>query len=307
MKSTIKNVIIVIGCIALILLGIAIIFYGIHKKEEEFNNESKKICLETIEKRDFSVFKKYIETLKNSNQKENVYQKLEEEFKANANSIINDYEKSLEMSKAIKEELTTNKKNNEERLNNVLEIGQNLYTYNICLINGEKNIEKGNYYSAYKVFETAKNCIKDIDNEKSNAMAAKQKEIYDKSKEDAKEFLIDKINSSEIDNNISYSLVKGYIDIVKDEELIKLYNEWNEKNETLKKEKQAIEKQKEKERKKQEGVRIGMSKQDVLDSMWGEPIKINNTVTRYGTHEQWVYPNNNYLYFENGKLTSIQN
>ena len=49
-----------------------------------------------------------------------------------------------------------------------------------------------------------------------------------------------------------------------------------------------------------------MSKQDVLDSSWGKPTKINKSVYSWGTHEQWVYPNDNYLYFENGKLTSIQ-
>lgn len=49
-----------------------------------------------------------------------------------------------------------------------------------------------------------------------------------------------------------------------------------------------------------------MSKQDVLDSSWGEPTKINKSTYSWGTTEQWVYPNYNYLYFENGKLTSIQ-
>ena len=63
----------------------------------------------------------------------------------------------------------------------------------------------------------------------------------------------------------------------------------------------------EKARKKSQGVRIGMSKQDVLDSSWGEPDHINTTTTRYGVHEQWVYGGGNYLYFENGILTSIQN
>lgn len=58
---------------------------------------------------------------------------------------------------------------------------------------------------------------------------------------------------------------------------------------------------------KTQGVRIGMTQQQVLDSNWGRPNKINKTVTKYGTHEQWVYGGNNYLYFDNGILTSIQN
>jgi hypothetical protein len=58
--------------------------------------------------------------------------------------------------------------------------------------------------------------------------------------------------------------------------------------------------------KKKEGVSIGMSQQDVLDSSWGRPRKINTTTNAYGSREQWVY-DGGYLYFENGVLTSIQN
>jgi hypothetical protein len=65
--------------------------------------------------------------------------------------------------------------------------------------------------------------------------------------------------------------------------------------------------QEEKVRKKSEGVRIGMTKQDVLDSSWGKPEDINRTIYSFGVHEQWCYPNYNYLYFEDGILTSIQN
>lgn len=55
------------------------------------------------------------------------------------------------------------------------------------------------------------------------------------------------------------------------------------------------------------GVSIGMTKADVLASSWGKPQRINKTTNAYGTHEQWVYGNGNYLYFENGLLTTIQN
>jgi|WetSurMetagenome_2_1015567.scaffolds.fasta_scaffold06003_7 hypothetical protein len=51
-------------------------------------------------------------------------------------------------------------------------------------------------------------------------------------------------------------------------------------------------------------VKIGMTKNMVLDS-WGEPDDINRSVGSWGVHEQWVY-GENYLYFENGKLTSFQ-
>lgn len=63
----------------------------------------------------------------------------------------------------------------------------------------------------------------------------------------------------------------------------------------------------EKKRKRAEGVAIGMSQDDVLASSWGKPQKINSTHTARHTREQWVYGNGNYLYFEDGVLTSIQN
>lgn len=56
------------------------------------------------------------------------------------------------------------------------------------------------------------------------------------------------------------------------------------------------------------GVRIGMTQNQVINGThWGKPFRVNRTTTRYGTREQWVYGGGNYLYFENGVLTSIQN
>lgn len=63
----------------------------------------------------------------------------------------------------------------------------------------------------------------------------------------------------------------------------------------------------EKARKKKEGVVLGMTEQDVLDSSWGRPQRVNRTTNAYGTREQWVYAGRNYLYFKNGELISIQN
>ena len=40
---------------------------------------------------------------------------------------------------------------------------------------------------------------------------------------------------------------------------------------------------------------------------WGEPGKINKTTNAFGRSEQWVYGSGSYLYFDNGKLTTIQN
>lgn len=52
-------------------------------------------------------------------------------------------------------------------------------------------------------------------------------------------------------------------------------------------------------------VRIGWNKEKCIMS-WGEPKDINRSIGSWGTHEQWCY-SSSYLYFENGKLTSIQN
>lgn len=52
-------------------------------------------------------------------------------------------------------------------------------------------------------------------------------------------------------------------------------------------------------------VWIGMS-DDMARDMLGSPKSINRSNGSWGVHEQWVY-SNQYLYFENGKLSSWQN
>lgn len=49
----------------------------------------------------------------------------------------------------------------------------------------------------------------------------------------------------------------------------------------------------------------GMTREMATISL-GSPSDKNRTVGSWGVHEQWVYGNNLYLYFENGKLTSWQ-
>jgi hypothetical protein len=54
-------------------------------------------------------------------------------------------------------------------------------------------------------------------------------------------------------------------------------------------------------------ARIGMTSTQVRDETeWGRPEKINKTITARGVREQWVYWSGEYLYFDNGKLTAIQ-
>lgn len=53
-------------------------------------------------------------------------------------------------------------------------------------------------------------------------------------------------------------------------------------------------------------VAIGMTAEQCR-AAWGRPQDINRTSASYGVHEQWVYDGHDYLYFENGILTTIQN
>ena len=55
-------------------------------------------------------------------------------------------------------------------------------------------------------------------------------------------------------------------------------------------------------------IQVGMTAEEVLLS-WGKPAHKNRTVSAYSTNEQWIYGLNlrdNYLYFDNGVLTSWQ-
>lgn len=53
-------------------------------------------------------------------------------------------------------------------------------------------------------------------------------------------------------------------------------------------------------------VQLGMTS-EMCEIAWGKPDRINSTTSVWGTSEQWVYDSGSYLYFNNGKLTSIQN
>lgn len=57
-------------------------------------------------------------------------------------------------------------------------------------------------------------------------------------------------------------------------------------------------------------VGVGMTADEVVDS-WGRPSKINRTITRAGTSEQWIYRRggsgrDQYVYLENGVVRTIQ-
>ena len=50
--------------------------------------------------------------------------------------------------------------------------------------------------------------------------------------------------------------------------------------------------------------KVGMTTEEVKNSTWGSPKKVNKDTYSWGTTEQWVY-NQGYIYFTNGKVTSI--
>lgn len=53
--------------------------------------------------------------------------------------------------------------------------------------------------------------------------------------------------------------------------------------------------------------KLGMTMKQVVEkTSWGSPDRIHSTNSVYGKREQWVYEGVGYLYFEHGKLTSIQ-
>lgn len=51
---------------------------------------------------------------------------------------------------------------------------------------------------------------------------------------------------------------------------------------------------------------IGMTAEEVENSTWGKPEKINTTTYSWGTSEQWVYSTSRYVYLDNGVVTAIQ-
>lgn len=89
---------------------------------------------------------------------------------------------------------------------------------------------------------------------------------------------------------------KEYIKESKEKYGVNLPQTYFEPGDTTKKEIQTIKKE----------PKIGMTKDEAIDSTWGKPSDINKTTTKYGTHEQWVYSGNRYLYFEGDELTTIQ-
>lgn len=52
-------------------------------------------------------------------------------------------------------------------------------------------------------------------------------------------------------------------------------------------------------------IMLGMSAEQVTMA-WGAPVRTNETIHASGRSEQWVYSTSSYVYFQNGRVTSIQ-
>jgi hypothetical protein len=51
---------------------------------------------------------------------------------------------------------------------------------------------------------------------------------------------------------------------------------------------------------------LGMTAEEAIHTSWCFPDKTNTTETAGHIREQWVYQSRGYLYFDNGRLTAIQ-
>lgn len=50
---------------------------------------------------------------------------------------------------------------------------------------------------------------------------------------------------------------------------------------------------------------IGMTVEEVQNSSWGFPNDIRSTTTAYSVTQMWIYPEGNYIHFEDGLVSSV--
>lgn len=286
------------------------------RRIEKYNNDLS-ICYEVIKNdSDFKKFTSIIEehteeTEFSSEAYKKLYQAIDERIENIKNG--NDDEKLVSMIETIKDKNSSNQTicNKYLKANGYLNINK-----------ANKYIQEQKYIEAYNLYDTVIKDNKDINKEITDLATNKQNEI--------KEQMLQQViaQGQEKINNKDYSSAQTLLEKYKDlgnQTIIDMYNNATNEVNRIEAEKKAQEEAErkarakkeaeerarreaeEKARKKREGVTIGMTKQDVLDSSWGKPKYINTTTTRYGVREQWVYGGGNYLYFENGILTSIQN
>ena len=310
-KSKRKTITVIKIAVVFIIIGILIgllVKVYFEKKDKMIINS----CNELMENQDYEEFKKKIKKIGNISDEIKAYYTLVEKLDKINEKIKNTDIKDLDTEKYNKIKSMYHVIQKDETLTNEIKEKINekniyfRYYYRVSTAKGWE--EQKIYEAALEDYQTAQSIIKDVDNEEINKEINK---YITNIKEKAYSSLKNKIEKYLNEKNYvdGYRNISSYEEIIKsseDSELIKLYEKIKKEKEE-KEEKEAAEREATRKKiKKQQGVRIGMSKQDVLDSSWGKPTKINKSVYSWGTTEQWVYPNYNYLYFENGKLTSIQ-
>lgn len=305
-----KNIIILI--LAILVIGIIIsifIFQILQKRNEEkiaFENElnSKLELSYNYIYKDYNCdeFENILNSFEEEEYKLKVYDKLDKALydliiNISANYNVSDYYKLYDLFSNLEK----NFKNNETVLN-IIKDKKHLYYYYSYIHTGETNENSQNFIGAYVAYTSASkeiNCLKE-ENERKENIKQKVESIQGKAYESLKTELNTKISSKDYSGNYEGTYYENIVKYSNDEDLKNTYQKYL----NVLSEHKTTE---EKEKRKQQGVYLGMTKQQVLDSSWGEPQKINTSIGSWGTHEQWVYGNGNYLYFENGKLTSIQN
>ena len=287
----------VITCITIVALNNQEDKKVIEEIEDNLEEKLEK-CYEAIKTNyNYDEYKNAFNTIETENGKKQAYVTLDKAIKDLLNEVAENYTntqyyKIYNLFKSIEE-----KEKDDQNVILILNTNKSIYYYNDYMRMAKVHEEKGEYAAAYVCYTSAIREISTVSSEKSKTAL----ESRDLVKEKAIEWLKNEFSKKISEKDYS-GLYSNYENLINDsdDELKALY-------EQFKAEKKAEADNKEKEKRKTEGVYIGMTKQQVLDSMWGSPEKINTTTTKYGVSEQWVYPNYNYLYFENGILTAIQN
>lgn len=317
-----------IFCITLVLILIISSYIGIsnyikeQKRIEKYNNDIATCYKEIKDNSSWIAFKNVVNTHSEESQFEpEAYQKLYSAIDERIEKIKsgNDDEKLIKMLNNIrKDKIVYNSSSILSKIEDRYLIADSYSDINKT----KKYVEEQKYKEAYdllgKIITNNKEKNQDIVDIATN----KQNEIKDKAFGQIFAMGQEKINAQEYSS--AQSLLSNYKDLG-NQLILDMYNiATNEVNrieaeeqarkeaeqrerEKREAEEQARKEAEEKARKKSQGVYIGMTQQDVLDSSWGKPKDINKTIGAWGVHEQWVYGNGNYLYFEDGILTSIQN
>lgn len=162
-----------------------------------------------------------------------------------------------------------------------------------------KLMSEKKYWDAGHQTNLIEQCAKTLQDKSLEAWANDASvQSYVQAIKDPKTPIIEKMNLIELFKQFHPDKAQPYVSMLSD---------LNRKQDAIEQREQIIEQRKMAAQKKREGVRIGMTPEDVRASSWGKPEHINRTTATYGTHEQWVYGSGSCLYFEDGILTTIQN